>query len=112
MQKLYKKEEELMLESNWTYGKEGTKPLWNYFRGFLGYKTKRVTYEQDRQIRNFSATAEMIMQWRLCDIITWVFCPDQTGLVPTHLRRPYKAPGKSVSPHGINNHPNPGTDFP
>lgn len=48
--KLYKKEEELMLETNLKYGKEGIKPLCNYFCGILGYKTERVTYEQDQQI--------------------------------------------------------------
>lgn len=86
-------------------------PLWKYFQSFIGYNTPRVKYIDNRQTKLFSATAEMIMQWRLCDIITWTYCPNHTGPVPIHVRKSFTTPGKSVSSQYIINSDT-YTDFP
>ena len=39
----------------------------------------------------------MLMQYRLCDILTWIDCPELSGPVPIHIRRKYESPDKAVS---------------
>ena len=101
LKKLHEKERELLIENK--RSKATTMPLWKYFQAFIGYNTPRVKYADNRHVKLFSLTAEMILQWRLCDIITWTYCPNLTGPVPIHLRKSFTTPGKSVSSQYITN---------
>jgi hypothetical protein len=68
-----------------------------YFQAFIGYKTSIVPFSENSHRARFSATTDMLMHYRLCDILTWVHCPEFSGPVPTHIRKKYESPDRIVS---------------
>jgi hypothetical protein len=69
----------------------------NYFCSLMGLGVPRRTYQDSEYQRFFAKAANIMMMYRLCDVMTWVLCPDDHGIVPLHERRAFKAPQNTVS---------------
>jgi len=93
VKQLYAQERTLLSDPSRT--KE--RSLRSYFQSFLGYNKPMISYQKDHHIQFFPICADIIMQYRLCDVLNWVYCPGISGPVPIHARRSYKSPDKSVS---------------
>ncbi|KAF8638713.1 hypothetical protein AX14_010164 [Amanita brunnescens Koide BX004] len=61
-----------------------------YYLSMMGYGGKRKSYSENKNRMHFSGLTNMLMKYRLCDIITWTFCGDESGPVPLHEKRVFK----------------------
>ena len=67
----------------------------SFFRGLVGFG--QVKHYQPGTSRKFFAPAmNILMQYRLCDILTWIFHQDLSGVVPMHGKKPIKVPETTV----------------
>ena len=77
-----------------------------YYLSMMGYGGKRKSYSENKNRMHFSGLTNMLMKYRLCDIITWTFCGDESGPVPLHEKRVFKVLSRTVSILYINDiHP-------
>lgn len=75
----------------------GVRQFNHYFCSLMGLGITRKTYQDFEHQRLFAKAANIMMMYRLCDVMTWVLCPDDHGIVPQHDRQAFKAPKNAVS---------------
>lgn len=63
----------------------------------MGYGPVRKTFNENRNRLHFSEVANVLMKYRLCDIMAWMGSEDEVFNVPIHSRRSFKVLSKSVS---------------
>ncbi|KAK2459345.1 hypothetical protein APHAL10511_008638 [Amanita phalloides] len=74
---------------------DGRKPFGRYFCALLGFEVTRVSYERDRFRMHFNRAVNMLMKYRLWDVMTFLYSPDSSGPVPKHGRSKFRAPEKT-----------------
>lgn len=65
----------------------------------MGIKIAKRKYEKLQYQKFFAKATNIMMMYRLCDIMTWTLCPDDQGIVPQHDKQVFKAPNNTVSIH-------------
>ena len=77
----------------------------HYFCTLMGLGITRRIYGDSEHKKFFAKATNIMMMYRLCDIMTWVLCPDDQKTVPQHDKQVFKAPQNTVSiqyPHVVN----------
>src|SRR6266550_4345129 len=60
----------------------GVKQFNHYFCSFMGIGVPIKQYGDFQHRKFFAKAANIMMMYRLCDIMTWTLCPDDQGIVP------------------------------
>jgi hypothetical protein len=72
----------------------------HYFCSLTGIKLPKRKYGNLQHMKFFAKAVNIMMMYRLCDIMTWTLCPDSDqGIVPQHDKRVFRAPKNTVSIH-------------
>ncbi|KAF8335502.1 hypothetical protein F5887DRAFT_921136 [Amanita rubescens] len=71
----------------------------HYFCSLMGIKIAKRKYEKLQYQKFFAKATNIMMMYRLCDIMTWTLCPDDQGIVPQHDKQVFKAPNNTSFHH-------------
>jgi hypothetical protein len=75
-----------------------TKSEWNlYYRTVMGYGLPRKSLNVYNNRLQLGKLANVLMNYRLCDILTWTVSDDVDRNVPIHCKKTFKVLSRSVS---------------
>lgn len=69
----------------------------HFYRIFMGYGLPIKSYKLFKNRVHLTKAANVLMKYRLCDIMAWALCNDKSGPVPLHKRRVFKVLQRTVS---------------
>lgn len=69
----------------------------SFYRSLMGYGLPIKSYNMSKNRKHLTTAANVLMQYRLCDIIAWTLSNETSGAVPLHKKRGFKLLHRSVS---------------